>query len=74
MSSLLGMKIVENRFIDPIPKLQMSQGFNACSEEMKRSMNKFLLDRFGTYTPCYVIGDTVVCSPKHMAVIRNLGA
>lgn len=69
-TSLRGFQIVESKFITPIPKLQLSSGFDECSAEMKASMNKYLLDMFGTYTPAYVIGSQVFVSPKHAAMLR----
>ena len=69
--NILGMKVIESSLIRPVPKLQLSNNFTACSDEMKQSMNAWLKDMFGTYTPMYFIGNnSVVMSPKHAAMIR----
>jgi len=71
MNTFNGMKIVESPLIMEVPKLQLSHGFNACSDAMKKHMNDWLLENFGTYLPCYVIGgDTIAMHPKHVAMLR----
>ena len=75
MSTLFGMKIVESPLIAEVPKLQLSHDFNACSDAMKKHMNDWLLERFGTFLPCYVIGsDTFVVHPSHAAILRLKGS
>ena len=72
MNTLNGMKIVESRLIQEIPKLQLSQDFTACSDDMKKNMNIWLRETFGTYLPCYVIGgNTAVIHPNHAALLRS---
>lgn len=69
--NILEMNVIESPLIQPVPKLQLSYDFTACSDEMKQSMNAWLKDMFGTYTPMYIIGSsTVVVSPKHAAMIK----
>ena len=68
-----GMKIVESPFIQETPKLQLRSDFTACSDEVKHQMNAWLLERFGTYMPCYVIGGhTMVMHPTHAAMLRSM--
>jgi hypothetical protein len=70
--NILGMNIIESPLIQPVPKLQLSHDFTACSDEMKRSMNAWLKDMFGTYTPIYIIGrNTAFVSPKHAAILKS---
>ena len=71
---MLGMKIIESPLIQPIPRLQLSHNFNACSDRFTADMNAWLKERFGTYMPTYVIGgSTLVVSPEHMSMLRNIG-
>ena len=67
-----GMRVVESPHIAEVPRLQLSQNFTACSDKMKREMNAWLLEKFGTYLPVYVIGsDTIVMHPEHAAMLRK---
>lgn len=72
MDSLFGMKIVSHSLIPPVPKIQLSRSFNACSPEFKAEMNAWLLDTFGTYIPTYIIGgNTIVCDPRIVAKLKE---
>lgn len=67
-----GMRVVESDLIQPVPRLQLSHDFNACSDEMKRHMNSWLLEKFGTYTPGYILFDnTLVIHPEYAAILRR---
>jgi hypothetical protein len=71
MQTLYGMKVIESPLITEVPKLQLSHDFNACSEGMKKHMNDWLREKFGTYLPCYVLGvDTIAMHPKHTAMLK----
>ena len=71
MNTFNGMKIVESPLISEVPKLQLSHDFTACSDAMKKHMNDWLRETFGTYLPCYVIGgDTIAMHPRHAAMLR----
>ena len=74
MTTLNGMKVFSSAFIQEVPKLQLSSDFHACSGEMKQSMNTWLRERFGTYLPCYVIGESIFMHPKHFAELKISGA
>lgn len=72
---LHGMKVVESTLVREVPRLQLRQEFNACSEGVKGEMNRWLRDRFGTYLPVYVVGgDTVLMHPISAAALRARGA
>ena len=72
MNTFNGMKIVVSQYIVPVPKLQLSIDFNECSPEFKADMNAWLLEKFGTYLPTYVIGNhTIVMHPKHLEQLKN---
>jgi hypothetical protein len=65
------MKVIESSLLKPIPKIQLSHSFNDCSPECKADMNAWLLEMFGTYTPCYIIGkDTLIISTEQMEKLR----
>lgn len=69
-----GMKIVVSPLIPEVPKIQLSDNFNACSPEIKRGMNEWLKCRFGTHFPAYVIaGNTCLVHPEHVALLRLVG-
>ena len=71
MNTFNGMKIVESPLIMEVPKLQLSHDFTACSDAMKKHMNDWLREMFGTYLPCYVIGgDPIAMHTKHVAMLR----
>lgn len=67
--SILGMKVVSSQLIQPVPRLQLSNKC-PCSDVVRDEFNAWLKDMFGTYTPLYVIGDKVILSPKHMAMLK----
>lgn len=71
--TLLGyIKVVEDPNITEVPRLQLSHNFNACSPEFKAEMNAWLLEKFGTYMPTYMIGGhTLVGHPKHIAMLKQ---
>ena len=71
LAQFCGMRVVSSPFIEPVPKLQLSHDFNACSLEMKAGMNKWLLDRFGTRDVAFLLGNnTVALNPKHLAMLQ----
>lgn len=73
MKTLFGLNVVVSPLVQPVPKVQLSPDFDACSPHVKSEMNAWLLDRFGTREVCYVIGGgTLVLSPRHMATLSNL--
>lgn len=66
-----GIKICVNPHIRAVPKLQLRSDFTACSDAMRNHMNNWLIQRFGTYIPTYVIGgETVYVHPKNLAILR----
>lgn len=66
-----GMEIVVSSLIKPVPKLQLSHDFNACSDEMKHSMNRWLLEKFGTKEVCYMTGGKIIMSQGHYDALRR---
>lgn len=56
MNSLFGMKVLTSPLVQPVPVLQLSYEFNACTDSFKIKMNKWLLDTFGTKEVMYVMG------------------
>lgn len=73
MNPCSGISIIESPFVQPVPRLQLSHDFDACSPESKASFNRWLLERFGTKDVAYVIGGKVFVNPKHAALIKNIG-
>jgi hypothetical protein len=71
VGTYMGIEIIESPFVVPVPKIQLRSDFTACTEGMRQRTNAWLLARFGTYTPVYVIGgSTMAVHPSHMAAIR----
>ena len=70
--SLFGLKIHENHNIKPVPRMQVSSEFERLqSPELVAETNAWMRKFFGTYLPVYIYnGDTVIMSPKHMAMIK----
>lgn len=81
----MGMKVFEAP--PPPPKLQVhdikfSDGTSILSEDFRREMNAWLLGRFGFDERAYLFHDkaiqlghdTLIMNPKHIAMLRNIGA
>jgi len=71
MDSCFGIKIVPHPLIRPQPRLQLSHDFNAVSPEFKAKFNAWLLERFGTYEPMYLIGNTGYITQASVAKLIN---
>ena len=74
MTSLMGLEILVNGWIGPVPVMQVSQAFAAIqSQELVDSTNAWLLKRFGTYTPVYFLPNeqAFVMHPTHLALLRK---
>lgn len=72
LNTLFGMKIMTSAFIRPVPVLQLSPDFNACTDEFKTEMNQWLLEMFGTKDVAYMIGkDTLVLNHVMLAQIKQ---
>jgi hypothetical protein len=71
MQTLYGMKVVESPLVTEVPNLQLSPGFDVCSDTMRDHMNNWLLAMFGSHMPCYVFQDTIVMHPRHAAMLRD---
>ena len=72
MTYLYGMKVIAvDNDCTRTPKLQLSQGFNACSHECKRDMNAWLAERFGYENHVYSVGDTLFMSTAMLQQIRR---
>lgn len=56
MDTILGMKVTTSALVRPVPVLQISPGFDACTDEFRAEMNHWLLEMFGTKDVAYVIG------------------
>lgn len=72
MSSLFGIKVIANPLIKPQPMLQLSHDFNAVSPEFKARFNAWLLERFGTYEPMYIVGATRYVSDAVMVKLSAI--
>jgi hypothetical protein len=72
MNTIFGMKIVVDKNIQPVPRMQVSPEFARIqSPELVASTNAWMREFFGTYLPYYVIGgSTVVMHPRHVAMLR----
>lgn len=71
MDMINGMKVISSPYIQPVPKLQLRSDFTACSDAMRHHINDWLLKRFGTYFPVYVIGrDLIVAASITAEKIR----
>ena len=71
MQFLSGIRVIESPLVQPVPKIQLSHDFNACSPEFKATFNRWLLDRFGTKEVVFVTSDAIFMSPKHAAMLRS---
>ena len=72
MEILMGMKVVVSPYIKPVPVLQIAHDFIWCSDEFRAKYNAWLLERFGTFEPTYMIGrDTIAMSPRTSAMLQN---
>lgn len=72
MSTLLGMNVMTSALVRPVPVLQLSHSFNACTDAFKAEMNQWLLEMFGTKEVMYMIGkDTLVMNHAMLAKIRQ---
>ncbi len=56
--------------ITEVPNLQLSPGFDVCSDTMRDHMNSWLLAMLGSHMPCYVFQDTIIMHPRHAAMLR----
>jgi hypothetical protein len=54
-STLFGVRVVESRFLEDRPVLQLDPEFKWCSDEFRAKQNKWLLDMFGTQSTAYLI-------------------
>lgn len=57
MSALRGVKIVVSTHIPEVPVLQISPSFEWCTDAYRAKHNAWLLERFGTYEPAYLLGN-----------------
>ena len=72
MDSIFGMKVMTSSLVQPVPVLQLSHDFAACTEQFKSDMNKWLLDKFGTKEVAYVINkDTIVLNKEMLSKIKQ---
>lgn len=72
METLFGMKVVVSPHIMPVPVLQIAHDFKWCSDAYRAKHNAWLLKRFGTYEPIYIMQDgTMAMSPKTEAQMRQ---
>ena len=70
-SYFMGMRVLTSPYVGPVPKIQLSYDFTACTEKCKADTNAWLLERFGTKEVFYMIGnDALVLSPTSMATLR----
>ncbi len=71
--ALGGLWIRESTFIFPVPIMQVSQRFRELqSPELVRSTNQWLLERFGTRLPTYLLGgNVVVMHPTTLAELKH---
>ena len=66
----MGMKIHEAP-VKFIPKIQISETFNACSDDFKKDMNLWLLDKFGVNEISPIKkGEVFIMRDHGMAVMR----
>jgi len=72
MNTLFGMKLMTSALVKPVPVLQLSPDFNACTDTFKAEMNRWLLEMFGTKEVGYVIGkDSLVMSHAMLLKIKR---
>lgn len=72
MNTLLGMKVMTSALVKPVPVLQLSYDFNACTDKFKAEMNEWLLEMFGTKDVMYVVGkDTLILNPNMLNKIKQ---
>lgn len=67
---LYGNKVVVSPYIVPIPVIKTDTNFKWCSDAFRAKHDAWLLERFGTYLPTYVMGDTIVVHPETFALIK----
>ena len=68
--TLNGMKIVVSHLIQPIPVLSLDERFKWCSDAFRSEMNAWLLDMFGTREYALMVGDSLLVSPKQLALLK----
>lgn len=72
MQTYMGIKLVVSEHIKPVPVLQIAHDFKWCTDAYREKHNAWLLERFGTYEPVYMLGSgTMAVSPKTMAQMRQ---
>ena len=72
MNTLFGMKVMTSALVRPVPVLQLSPDFNACTDTFKAEINQWLLEMFGTQEVMYMIGkDTLVLNQSMLAKIKQ---
>lgn len=64
MNTLFGMNVMTSSLVRPVPVLQLSLGFDACTDTFKAEMNQWLLEMFGTKEVMYVFGKDTLCLRK----------
>ena len=68
----MGMKVATSNLIRPVPVLQLSYNFTACTDTLKAEMNRWLLEMFGTREVAYVIGkDQMVLSHAMLMELKK---
>ena len=55
MASLNGIKVRVSANIRPVPVLQISPSFEWCTDAYRAKHNAWMLERFGTYEPAYML-------------------
>ena len=72
MNTLFGMNVMTSTLVKPVPVLQLSSDFTACTEQFKYEMNQWLLDMFGTKDVMYVIdNNTLVMNNKMLDKLKQ---
>lgn len=67
-----GIQIHESPHITPVPVIKTRPDFEWCSEEFRAKHDAWLLERFGTYDPAYVVNREIFMSPRSAAKLRQL--
>ena len=72
MTTLFGMNVMTSALVRPVPVLQLSPDFNACTDTFKAEINRWLLEMFGTKEVMYVIGkDTLVMNHAMLEKVKR---
>ena len=72
MDTLFGMNVMTSTLVKPVPVLQLSPDFTACTDTFKSEMNQWLLEMFGTKEVMYMLGkDTLALNHAMLAKIKQ---